>query len=220
MKVKKSNCDETQNSNCDKTQLKLWWNSKTQIVIKLKNSNCDETKKLKWWQTLKTKNGDKTKKNSYCEKNPKTQIVTKLILTQVVTKFKWWKNFIYDITQIVIKLKICNSNCDQTKNSNCEKTQKLNLWKKNYKTQIMTKLKLWQISIFNKKYFKKSLLVRTFWHLDNPWYVLWAAFRDSCNVFEDKLQFNVNELKEMFQICKSIVIWILCVMVRHHCISP
>ena len=32
MKLKNSNCDETQ---------------KTQIVIKLKNSNCDETQKLK-----------------------------------------------------------------------------------------------------------------------------------------------------------------------------
>ena len=32
------------NSNCDKTQkLKLWINSKTQIVINLKNSNCNET---------------------------------------------------------------------------------------------------------------------------------------------------------------------------------
>ena len=41
------------NLNCDKVQkLKLWYNSKTQIVIKL-NSNCDETKK--------NSNCDKTK---------------------------------------------------------------------------------------------------------------------------------------------------------------
>ena len=32
------------NSNCDKTQkLKLWQNSKTQIVTKLKKSNCDSS---------------------------------------------------------------------------------------------------------------------------------------------------------------------------------
>ena len=160
-------------------------------------------KKLILWKKSQNSNCDKTNTNSSCDK------------IQMVKKLYLWHN----------------SNCDKTQNMQLElwpnkklklwkKTQKLNLWKKNYKTQIMTKLKLWQISIFNKKYFKKSLLVRTFWHLDNPWYVLWAAFRDSCNVFEDKLQFNVNELKEMFQICKSIVIWILCVMVRHHCISP
>ena len=34
-------------SNCDKTK-------KTQIVTKLKNSNCDKTKKLKLWQNSKT----------------------------------------------------------------------------------------------------------------------------------------------------------------------
>ena len=36
------------NINFDKTQkLKLWWNSTTQIVIKLKKINCDETQKPK-----------------------------------------------------------------------------------------------------------------------------------------------------------------------------
>ena len=49
MKLNKSNCDVTQ-------KIKLWWNSKTQIVIKLKkktqiviklkNLICDETQKL------------------------------------------------------------------------------------------------------------------------------------------------------------------------------
>ena len=68
----------------------MWWNSKTQIVMKLKNSNCDETQNLKvWW-------------------NSKTPIVTKLQLwqnskTQNVSKIKLWQNL---ITQIVIKLEI------------------------------------------------------------------------------------------------------------------
>ena len=45
--TKSSNCDESKNSNCDETQkLKLWWNSKTQIVIKL-NSNGDKPENLK-----------------------------------------------------------------------------------------------------------------------------------------------------------------------------
>jgi hypothetical protein len=55
MKLKNSNCDEIE-------KLKLWWNSKTeivtklklkllqnsktQIVTKLKNSNCDKTQKF------------------------------------------------------------------------------------------------------------------------------------------------------------------------------
>ena len=50
IKLKNSNFDETQ-------KLILWWNSKTQIVIKLKiqiviklkNSKCEETQKLKLW---------------------------------------------------------------------------------------------------------------------------------------------------------------------------
>ena len=68
-KPKNSNCDKTQNSNCDETEkLKLWWNSKTQIVIKFYTWNFDETK-LKRWQ------------------NSKTKIVTKL-KTQIVTKLK------------------------------------------------------------------------------------------------------------------------------------
>ena len=70
------------NSNCDKTQkLKLWQNSKTQIVTKLKNSNCYKTQNCKFWQNSncdKTQklNGDniqklklkKKIKNSNCEK--------------------------------------------------------------------------------------------------------------------------------------------------------
>ena len=53
------NCDKTlmviklkwwQNSKCDK--LKMWPNSKTQIVTKQKKLNCDKTQKLKVWQNI------------------------------------------------------------------------------------------------------------------------------------------------------------------------
>ena len=85
------------------------------------------------------------------------------------------------------------------------KIQKLKMWqnsyceKNNLRTQIMTKLKysvcdktqrtkLWQNfknikSQFNKKKLLRDLLVRTFWHLNHRWNVLWAAFCNSCNVF-------------------------------------
>ena len=55
----------SKNSNliCDETQkLKLGWNSKTQIVIKLEklklcwNLKSDETQKLKWWQNKQNSN--------------------------------------------------------------------------------------------------------------------------------------------------------------------
>ena len=81
MKLKNSNCDETQKLQWwwySKTQ--MWWNSKTQIVMKLKNSNfdktqncdkhqkfkmrqnshCDTTQELKSWQNSENFNGDKT----------------------------------------------------------------------------------------------------------------------------------------------------------------
>ena len=83
---KKSNCDETQ-------KLKIWWNSKTKIVMKLKNSSCDETKnsncnetqKSKLWGNSKTEivrklrnwNGEKIQ-NSNCDETQKTQIVMKI----------------------------------------------------------------------------------------------------------------------------------------------
>ena len=81
-------------SPCDKTQkLKLWENSKTQIVRKLKNSNCDESQKLEIVTKLKNLNCDKTQKlkNSNSDntqelklwqyqENLKTQNVTKLFL--------------------------------------------------------------------------------------------------------------------------------------------
>ena len=72
-------------------------------------SNCDKTQKLKLWQL----------KNSNCD-NSKTKIVT----TQIVTKFKleMWQieNSNCDQNQIVTKL---NKNQTVTKfNSNCDKT--------------------------------------------------------------------------------------------------
>ena len=76
-----------------------------------------------------------------------------------MTKLKLWQN---QNTQIVTKLK--NSNCDQTKNSNWNKTsniRNLNWWRK--KTL-------------------KCSSVRTFWHIDNRWGVLRAAFCDSRDV--------------------------------------
>ena len=49
IKLKNSNCDETQKPICDETQkLQLCCNSKTQIVIELRNSNPDETQEPKW----------------------------------------------------------------------------------------------------------------------------------------------------------------------------
>ena len=101
-------------------------------------------------------------------------------------KQKMWqlKNSNCDQSQIVTKLK--NSSCYKTQKfqimtklqkPNCNKAQKLKLWH-NLKIQIATilnsncdktqKLKWWQNS--------KLSLVRTTWHLDNQWDLLWAAF--------------------------------------------
>ena len=83
MKLKISNCDETQ-------KFKLWSNSKTQFVIKLKT-------KLKKSNGYKTKILTKLKllQNSNCDK------------TQTLTKSN---NSKCDQTQIVTK---CFSNCDK-----------------------------------------------------------------------------------------------------------
>ena len=77
-------CDQTQivakpkNSNFSKTQkVKLWQNSKTQIVITLKNYNCDRNTKNKFIEL----------------KFDKTQIVTKIkILNCDKTQLKLWQN--------------------------------------------------------------------------------------------------------------------------------
>ena len=97
-------------SNCDKTQkLKLWLNSKTQIVTKLKNSNCDNAQTLKLWQNSKTQKMTKLK-NSNCDKSNKKKPKN----IDKAQKLKTWQN---SKTQIVTK----------PKNSNCVKTQKLKL---------------------------------------------------------------------------------------------
>ena len=96
-------------SNCDKTKnLKLWWNSKSQILMKPKNSNCDETQKLKLWWISNTQIVTKLK-NSFCDEN---QIVMKLKNSNCdeTPKVKFWRNsktqiVKTSITQNVTKLK-------------------------------------------------------------------------------------------------------------------
>ena len=111
------------NSNYDKTKKnsKLWLNSKIQIVTNLKNSNCDKTIKKKLWQNSKTQIG--------------TGVTEATVVTEVTTKFNRVFFFILfcpynSITQIVTKLK----------NTNCDKIQKLRL-RQNSKTQIVASLK-------------------------------------------------------------------------------
>ena len=90
-------------SQSSKTQkLKLWQNSKTRIVTKLKNSNFDNVKnvtKLKLWQNSKCERKKKLK-NSKCDK---IQIMTKLKNSKCDNnqKFNLWHN---SKTQIVTKL--------------------------------------------------------------------------------------------------------------------
>jgi hypothetical protein len=160
IKLKNSNCAETQ-------KLKLWWNSKTQIVIKLK---------LKWWQNsksqivtkLKNSNRDNTQivrdkirnskcDNLNCDKTWELKLCQKLKLWQTVMKLKNSNCDDIKKTQIVIKLKLkwWQNSKTQTvtklKISNCDKTQILKSWQKsnceiknsktqNVTTQIVTKL--------------------------------------------------------------------------------
>ena len=66
-----------------KKKLKLWRNSKTKIVPKLKNPNPDKTQvvtKLKLWQNS---NFDKIKKNSNCDKTQKLKM-WQLVLLQIL----------------------------------------------------------------------------------------------------------------------------------------
>ena len=98
MKVKKLNCDETQ-------KLKLWWYSKTKIVMKpkthivmkLKNSNWAEPQNPnseKKNYIKKNSNGEKNQKLKWWQ-NSKTQIGTKLKhlnSTKSKKKTKWWQN--------------------------------------------------------------------------------------------------------------------------------
>ena len=59
------------------------------------------------------------------------------------------------------------------KNSNYDKTHKLKLWKN---------LKYEKFQFMKKKILKKVRLVRTLWHLDKRYDVLWAAFHNSWDV--------------------------------------
>ena len=109
-------------------------------------------------------------KNSNCDK------------TQIVRKSLKLKS---DKTQIVTKVG----------NSNFDKTQKLKLWQ-NLKTKIGTKLEICKnLNLWRPKKLKKGLLVRTFWHLDNRWDVLWAAFCDSRDVFKWSEPINSQSMK-------------------------
>ena len=153
----------------------MWQNSKSQIVTKLKNSNCDRTQKLKLWpnsklklgknpntqivQKVKNANGDKTQKVKLCKffKTLTTLKYSNRDKTQKLklwpnSKLKLWQNSYCDKTPIVTKLKMWRN------------VAKLKLWQ-NARTQIMTKLKtqiwtkleIWQISIFErKKNFKRE----------------------------------------------------------------
>ena len=77
MKLKNSNCDENQ-------KIKLWLNSKTQIVMKLKNSKWDEHQNSNWDETQKLE----------LRRNSKTQIVMKLknSYCDEIQKLKLWWN--------------------------------------------------------------------------------------------------------------------------------
>ena len=134
--------------NWDKTQkLKLWPNSKAQIVTKLSSDSCERSdrsdsfessvsskrKHFLFFSSLKSSQNTKTKivtklKNSNFDKT-QTQIVTRLKNSNYdkTQKLKLWQNA---KTQIAMKLK----------NTNCDKTQKLKIWQ-NSKTQIVTKHK-------------------------------------------------------------------------------
>ena len=100
---KNYNCDQTLHLNFDNTQiLKLWQNSKTKIVTKLKKSNWDKTKKknndssdsidncsssIYFFIISISKLKKKTQQISDCDQNPKTLIVTKQ-KNEIVTKLK------------------------------------------------------------------------------------------------------------------------------------
>ena len=102
--------------------------------------------------------------------NWNTQVVTKLknSNSDKTQELKMWR------TQIVTKLK----------NSKCDKTQKFKLHRKKLNNSNCDKTAtIRNLNICGGKKPKKGPLVRTFWHLANQWYVLWAAFCDCRNVF-------------------------------------
>ena len=133
-----------------KLKFKLWQDSKTQIVIKLKNKKYDKTrKKIKLWKNTKTQIVPKLK-NSNCD-NSKTQIVRKLknLNGDKTQKFKLWQNSKILNGDKTLKHKlwpkklktrrrkkclidsqfyIINKCFRERKTSICDKTQKLKVW--------------------------------------------------------------------------------------------
>ena len=66
-KVTNSKCDKTEKPKMlPNSKLKMWQNSKTENVRKLKNWKCYKTQKLKIWQNSKTQNATKLKTHSEC----------------------------------------------------------------------------------------------------------------------------------------------------------
>ena len=78
------------------------------------------------------------------------------------------------------------------------KTQKLKLWQSqnlNFEEKKLSSYcdkNLSMANLHSWRFFLKSVLVRTFWHLDNRRYVLWAAFCDSRDVYWSKVNFFVG----------------------------
>ena len=107
--------------------------------------------------------------------NSKTENLLNHLKTHTATKLKTLM-----IRNQSVKLQY-NSNFEEEKK--CYANFKQKLWQhyqthywQNLKTQILKKKKSTTLIINFKT--KKSLLVKTTWHLDNHWDVLWAALRD------------------------------------------
>ena len=99
------------NWNCDKTKTQNGKNSKTQIMTKLKNSNFDKTHKLKLWQNSKTQIVKKNyKKKSRFDKTKKTQIVTKIKNSNRHTtqKYLFWLSARYVLFSTSSSIKLEN----------------------------------------------------------------------------------------------------------------
>ena len=160
-----------------KLKLKLWQNSKTQIVTILKNSRSDKTQsetklklKLKLWQISNTQIVTKLK-FSNCEKT-QNFIVKKLqkLNCDKTQTLKLWQNWttqtarnltlkLWQIlyTQILTKLKLLQlKNLKLWQYSNCDTNPivtKFKCWK-NFKKKLIVKKtqkgKFWQNSIYDK----------------------------------------------------------------------
>ena len=139
-------------------------------MVKLQNSNCDKTQTqiVRKCKKKKEKNHILGKPNNWHGDNSKTQNVTKLKSSRCDN----CENSNFDLTQ---KLKIWNTlklqlwqnpNFEKTQNLNCDKTHKLRLLQNSNGDKAL-----------------KTLLIRTTWHLNNRWDILWAAFCNLAMVF-------------------------------------